>query len=215
MNATESLLEAQTLALLRRLAREQDARARRIADDAATQGADIVHKARIEARARVHQAVVEIRREQERALVQRRAALETGTRQRQQAALGDWLERAWQALPATLQSRWDDPAARAQWCAEAMHAASRDLLQHDDMQVEVDPRWLREVAQLGLGGPAAAPAATLVAVDGLGAGLRIRAGHACIDATVPGLLAPRDRLAAELLSEYTRHAGATHAEGMP
>lgn len=213
MNAAESLLEAQTLALLRRLAREQDARARRIADDAATQVADIVRKARAEARARVHQAVAETRREHERALVQRRAALETGTRQRQQAALGDWLARAWQALPGVLQSRWEEPAARAQWCVAAMHAAARDLLQHDDLQVEVDPRWLQVVGSLGLGSPGAA--VTLVAVAGLGAGLRIRAGHACIDATVAGLLAPRDRLAAELLAEYTRHAGAAPAEGTP
>ena len=36
-----------------------------------------------------------------------------------------------------------------------------------------------------------------VAVDGIGPGLRVRSANACLDATVPGLLAARDRVAAE------------------
>jgi vacuolar-type H+-ATPase subunit E/Vma4 len=215
MSAAESLLEAQTVALLRRLAREQGARARRIADDAAAQGADIVRKARAEARARVHQAVVETRREQQQALVQRRAALETRARQRQQAALGDWLRHAWRALPDALQARWDDPAARAQWCAAAMQAASRDLLQRDAVQVEADVRWLADVRQLVAAHCAADLEVTVVACNGLGAGLRIRGGPACVDATVAGLLAPRERIAAELLGEIARQAPSPHAPSTP
>jgi len=215
MSATESLLEAQTVALLRRLAREQDARAHRIADDAAAQGADIVRKARAEARARVHQAVVETRREQQRALVQRRAALETSARQRQQAALGDWLGRAWRALPDALQSRWSDPAARAQWCAAAMQAASRDLLQRETVQVEADARWLADVRRLVAAHCAADLVVTFVAHDGLGAGLRIRGGPACVDATIAGLLAPRDRIAAELLAEFARLVESPNAVSTP
>lgn len=210
MNAAESLLEAQTLALLRRVAREQDARAHRIADDAAMQGADIVRKARTEARARVHEAVLDMRREHERALVQRRAALETGTRQRRQLSLGDWLDRAWRTLPAALQARWDDPDTRMQWCAAALQAASRDLLRRDALRVEVDARWLQEVAPQAQAHFAGEGGATMVPIEGLGAGLRVGAGHACIDATVPGLLAPRERLAAELLAEFTRQAGPSH-----
>ena len=42
------------------------------------------------------------------------------------------------------------------------------------------------------------------ASQGLGAGLRIRAGDACLDATVAGLLAARERIAAELLAEFER-----------
>ena len=42
MNDVESLLEAQTVALLRRLGREQESRTRHIRDEAATQAADIV-----------------------------------------------------------------------------------------------------------------------------------------------------------------------------
>ena len=63
MNDVESLLEAQTTALLRRLGREQESRTRHIRDEAGTQAADIVRRARVEARTRVHQAVVDTRRE--------------------------------------------------------------------------------------------------------------------------------------------------------
>ena len=211
MNAASSMLEAQTLALLRRLAREQDARCHRIEDDAAAQAVEIVRKARAEARARVHQAVAEARREQERALLQRRAALDTGARQTRQGALGAWLEQAWVALPGALHSRWDDSASRAQWCRAALSAATRSLLHHDVLQVEVDPRWLDDVAPLVRDHCRDGSTATMIPVAGLGAGLRIRAGHACVDATIPGLLAPRARIASDLLAEFGRHVAASPA----
>jgi hypothetical protein len=44
-------------------------------------------------------------------------------------------------------------------------------------------------------------AAAVVCVDGLGVGLRIRHGLACVDATATGLLASRERIEAELLAE--------------
>ncbi|MDH4104652.1 MAG: hypothetical protein OEV39_00870 [Gammaproteobacteria bacterium] len=212
MNGATSVLEAQTLALLRRLAREQDARCHRIQDDAAAQAAEIVRKARAEARARVHHAAAETRREQERALLQRRAALDTGARQSRQGALGAWLEQAWAALPDTLQARWQDSGARAQWCRAALAAATRSLLQHDVLQIEVDPRWADDVAPLVRDHCRDGCTATMTPLAGLGAGLRIRAGHACVDATIPGLLAPRARIASELLAEFGRR-GATPPAG--
>lgn len=215
MNAPASMLEAQTLALLRRLAREQDARCHRIGDEAARQAAEIVRKARLEARARERQSVADARRELERALAQRRAALDTGVRQRQQALLGDWLEHAWQALPAALHRRWEEPSSRAQWCAAAMRAAARDLLGNDALQVAVDPRWLAAVTPLVTRACPADRAATVVPQPGLGAGLRIRAGHASVDATIPGLLAPRDRIAAELLAEVRARTMPPSTENAP
>jgi len=41
-------------------------------------------------------------------------------------------------------------------------------------------------------------------VPSLGAGLRIHAGRACVDATVGGLLASRERIESELLAELER-----------
>ena len=49
--------------------------------------------------------------------------------------------------------------------------------------------------------PDAATPAAIREVKGLGPGLRIRRGLACVDATVPGLLASRERVEAELLAE--------------
>jgi hypothetical protein len=215
MNDVESLLEVQTTALLHRLGREQESRTRRLRDEAATQAADIVHRARGEARTRVHQAVVDSRREDEMALAKRRAALDTQARRSRQATLRELLDRAWQALPAALQSRWLEAAARERWCGAACLSARRSLRHLDRLQVEVDPQWLAHVGPLvrsRLEGPSKVD---VTATDGLGAGLRIRAGDACIDATVAGLLAARERIASELLAEFESQAAARRAERTP
>jgi hypothetical protein len=215
MNDVESLLEAQTTALLRRLGREQESRTRRIRDEAGTQAADIVRRTRAEARTRVHQAVVDTRRDDEMALARRRAALDTQARRSRQTTLRELLDRAWQALPAALQSRWLDAAARERWCDAACVSASRSLRHLDRLQVEIDPRWLAEVGPLVRSRLEGASKVDLVPMDGLGAGLRIRAGDACIDATVAGLLAARERIASELLAEFERQAAARRAERTP
>jgi hypothetical protein len=215
MNDVESLLEAQTTALLRRLGREQESRTRRIRDEAGTQAADIVRRTRAEARTRVHQAVVDTRRDDEMALARRRAALDTQARRSRQTTLRELLDRAWQALPAALQSRWLDAAARERWCDAACVSASRSLRHLDRLQVEIDPRWLAEVGPLVRSRLEGASKVDLMATDGLGAGLRIRAGDACIDATVAGLLAARERIASELLAEFERQAAARRAERTP
>ena len=215
MNDVESLLEAQTTALLRRLAREQESRTRRVRDEAATQAADIVHRARVEARMRVHQAVVDTRREDEMALARRRAALDTQARRSRQAMLRELLDRAWQALPAELQSRWLDPGARERWCDAACLAANRSLRHLDRLQAEVDPRWLPQVGPLVRSRLEGSSNVEVTATEGLGAGLRIRAGDACIDATVAGLLAARERIASELLAEFERAVAARRSEQVP
>jgi hypothetical protein len=205
VSRVETLLEAQTAALLRRLAREQDSRVRLIREEAAAQAADIVRKARAEARMRVHQAALDTRREDERSSARRLAALATGVRKSRQAALRDWLESAWLALPGVLQARWLEPPPRAQWCAAALQSALRDLLHHDRLQVEVDAHWAAEIEPLVHERLANACTVTLVPLTGLGEGLRIRAGQAVVDATIAGLLVPRERIAAELLAEFGRH----------
>lgn len=212
MNDVESLLEAQTTALLRRLGREQDSRIRLLRDEAATQAADIVHRARVEARTRVHQAVVDTRREDAMALARRRAALDTQARRSRQATLRGLLDRAWQALPAALHSRWLDPGAREHWCDAACLSARRGLLHLDRLQVEVDPQWLADVDPLVRRGLEGASNVAVTTTDGLGAGLRIRAGDACLDATVAGLLAARERIASELLAEFERQVAAQRME---
>jgi vacuolar-type H+-ATPase subunit E/Vma4 len=211
MNDVESLLEAQTIALLRRLGREQESRTRHIRDEAATQAADIVRRARAEARTRVHQAVVDTRRDDELALARRRAALDTQARRSRQSTMRDLLDRAWQALPAALQSRWVDTSARAEWCAAACAAARRCLRHLDRLQVEVDPHWFDAVEPQVRHQLAGTAQVEINAIAGLGAGLRIRAGDACLDATLPGLLAARERIASELLAEFEHQVATRQA----
>ncbi len=215
MNDVESLLEAQTVALLRRLGREQESRTRRIRDETAAQAADIVRKARAEARTRVHQAVVDTRREDELALARRRAALDTQARRSRQATIRELLDRAWQALPAALQSRWLDATARERWCDAACVAARRSLRHLDRLQVEVDPQWLAHVGPLVRGQLEATSNVEVSAIEDLGAGLRIRAGDACLDATLAGLLAARERVTSELLAEFEHLVAARPPETAP
>ncbi len=205
MNA-ETVLEAQTSALLRRLAREQEIRTRRLREDAEEQSRDIVRRARGEARGRVNQAVAETRREHETAIARRRAAIDTRQRRARQGTLRRLLDEAWQNLPQALQARWDDPSARQAWCESACVQARQNLLQTEDVVVTVDARWRDELAPLVTRclPPAAGGRLRVEPVEGAGPGLCIRGGRACLDATVPGLIAARGRIAAELLAEIER-----------
>jgi vacuolar-type H+-ATPase subunit E/Vma4 len=211
-----SLLEAQTTALLRRLTREQETRTRRLRDDATAQVQDIVRRARSEARARLHQAVLEVRREDEVALARRRAAIDTQRRRERQAQLRRLLDEAWSQLPAALARRWGDPAGRDAWCRAACRQALRTLLRTDELVVECDAAHASGLDQVVRHELGAGHRVTLRTVAGLGAGLRIRAARATLDATIPGLLAARDRVAAELLAEFEQRAAASApAEEVP
>jgi hypothetical protein len=204
MSPADTILEAQTTALLRRLAREQETRVRRLRTEAADQAREILRRTRSEARARVHQAIVDARREIENGIALRRAALDTQSRRARQAVLREILERAWERLPGALAQRWQDPSARAQWSRAACAQAMRALRETQHVRVEVDataapelaPAIEEELRRLG------ADAVTVDPVPRLGAGLRIRGGDACLDATLPGLLASHGRVASELLAEF-------------
>jgi hypothetical protein len=182
-------------------------RTRRLRDDASAQARDIVRRARSEARTRVRQAIVEARREAELAVARRRAAIETRARRTRQATLRRLLDDAWQQLPAALASRWADPSHRLEWCEAACAQALRSLLRTDRLVVTVDALWRDELApSIERCLPARDDSGWLeiAAVDGQGPGITVRGGQACLDATIGGLLAARDRIAAELLAEVDR-----------
>jgi hypothetical protein len=72
--------------------------------------------------------------------------------------------------------------------------------------VEMDaavPDDVRKVVDEALRQPSG-PELRFREVPSLGAGLRIHAGRACVDATVGGLLASRERIESELLAELER-----------
>jgi hypothetical protein len=202
MSAAGGIVQAQMEALLRRVAREQETLTRRARDAAEEQSRGIVARAREEARARTRLAAEEARLSVERALADRRAALETTARQREQSLLRGLMESAWQALPAALGDAWRDAAARREWCESACALARRTVLGDGAFTVAFDaeaPADATGIATQALQGAGAA--ARLDRISGLGPGLRVRRGLACVDATVPGLLASRERIEAELLAE--------------
>ena len=202
MSVPESIVQAQMEALLRRVAREQEMLSRKARDAALEQARGIVARAREEARVRTRQASDEARQSVERALADRRAALETAARQREQSLLRKLMDEAWATLPGELASGWNDEAARRSWCDAACALARRIVMGDGTYTIELDteaPADAADRAQHALCGDGGA--ATVRRVAGLGPGLRIRRGLACVDATAAGLLASRERIEAELLAE--------------
>ena len=206
MNDIVSVLQTQTEALLRRVSREQESRELVIRKGAEEQSRAIVVRARQEARARLRQAIDEERRQIERAIGERRAALDTAARRAEQATLRALIERAWERLPHAVSARWQDPASREQWIVAACGCATRSLRPQASYVVEIDADCAAAVFERVQAVLAAAGVEPVAArpVEGLGAGLRIRGGGACVDATVAGLLASRERVEAELLAEFDR-----------
>jgi len=206
MSTPAGIVQAQTEALLRRVAREQESRCRRARDAAQEQASSIVARAWEEARTRLRQAVDEERRAVDKELADRRAALETVARQREQAVLRELMDDAWRDLPGTLVSSWRRDDARREWCAAACAVAVRALQADQGYTVEIDaavPDDVRKVVDEALRQPSG-PELRFREVPSLGAGLRIHAGRACVDATVGGLLASRERIESELLAELER-----------
>lgn len=206
MNDTVTLLQTQTEGLLRRVAREQESRTRAIRSAAEEQARSIVVRSRQEARARLCQAIDEERRQIERSIGEKRAALDTAARRAEQAAFRQLVEQAWHRLPQAVAALWQDAALRERWIEAACDDAVRRLLPQSAYVVEVDadaPPVAGALARSRLAAAGLEPVEAR-AVPGLGAGLRIRAGNALVDATVAGLLASRERVEAELLAEFDR-----------
>ena len=206
MNDVVSVLQAQTEALLRRVAREQESRTLAIRSAAEQQVRSVVARARQEARARMRQALDEERRQIERAIGERRAALDSEARRGEQVILRQLIEAAWRRLPQAVAALWGEESSRQEWIRAACACAIGSLRPQSSFGVEFDAEAAPDAGQtaqqyLVAGG--------LEPVDcrpvaGLGAGLRIRGGGACVDATVGGLLASRERVEAELLAELDR-----------
>jgi hypothetical protein len=202
MSVPEGIVQAQMEALLRRVAREQEMLSRRARDAAEEQSRGIVARAREEARARTRQAAEEARLSVERALGDRRAALETAARQREQSLLRELMDTAWAALPGALVTAWQEPDRRREWCETACALARRIVMGDGPFTIEIDataPPAQADLLRRCI--PKADAPPEIRAVEHLGPGLRIRRGLACVDATVPGLLASRERVEAELLAE--------------
>ena len=108
-------------------------------------------------------------------------------------------------LSGALEAVWRQEDGRRDWCEAACELAARMLHAAAGLQVEIDAAAPGDVEGFVVRGlRAAGRAIELRPVQALGAGLRIRVGRACMDATVAGLLSSRERVEAELLAELER-----------
>lgn len=159
-------------------------------------------QARTEARRRLREAWAEEQARSQARIAAAQAELQTRRRLHEQAQAAAWLKLAWQRLPAALQARWADAAARRAWVDAAL-AEARRVLAAGDWRIVHAPGWpdaeRREFAarQHSAGGARL----DFVEQADLQAGLRVVAGRNVVDATLAGLTADREEIGAGLLGE--------------
>lgn len=182
-----------------------------IADDRAARCRDLLEPAEREASALLAEALAAARRQLRQALAgererlraeraaacaRRDAALRARAQRLALLAVADGLE---QLVPA-LQRRWAEAAARQRWVAEAFRLARQRLpaagwcVRHPgDLAAAEAAAWLQQLAAAGITGARCEAAAEIAA------GVEIRVGEACLDATLAGLIAERAPVAGRLL----------------
>lgn len=201
MNETSAPPAAPPEPLLREIERQTTDEIRTIEEAAEREGWAIVAQAHADARRRMHDAIEELRRERARGVARARARLETDALMRAQQRAAEAIRQAWPFLIEALDARWKDATARLAWAEElARHARDRLMpgrctVQHPAGWGADEQRRFRE--SLGAG----RDVVDFVIDCEIGAGLRIRAGQATLDATPQGLLADRAAIEALLLAE--------------
>lgn len=186
--------------LLAAIAADRAARCREILAPAETGAAALLADAARATRAALRQALREEGARQRAQLDTARAELDAALRRREQRLALAAVDAGWAQLTPALERCWQEAACRRRWIAAALAVALARLppagwrLRHAP---GLDPAeaaaLLAELVTAGV-----ADAQCVAAVD-LAAGLEIRAGDACLDATANGLLAERAAVAGRLL----------------
>jgi vacuolar-type H+-ATPase subunit E/Vma4 len=189
--------------LLQRVTDDRERRCTGIRAAAESQAKQIVRSARTEARNNVHNAVIQERARMDLGLRQATARADIEVRRRERQKSRELLEQMWAAIADSLESRWREPALRRAWIDAAMSQAGA-LLSGRAWLIEVGSDWTEQergdLTDRARGRGARTVEWSLHAA--MPAGLKIRAGSVCVDATVPGLLAQRDAIEAAFLVEY-------------
>lgn len=199
------VIDLQLENLLEAVKRQQAARCQEISGRGRQRATQLLRAARRQGRIRMHQAVVEERQRIEAALLQARGRVRTQRRrllqQRYQALLND----GWALLEAALRARWQDPGQRRAWCESLLADGLKVfgdaplVIEHPVGWPEDDQAWLREQLRKASG---ADP--EYRADESIECGLRICTPQACLDGTLPGLLADRTSAQAILLAAWER-----------
>lgn len=193
-------LQASLQALLALVDADRERQCGKILDDAQAGATALRAQARAQARALLRQTFDDQRHALQAHVAAAQARLATQQRLHAQQRSSALLALAWQQLPAALQARWAQPAARAAWVAHVL-ATAHARLPADGWRIVHAGDW-----------PPAERAASAEAlargghgdvrfeVDaGLPAGLKVFAGGNLIDGSLLGLLADRLEIDAALL----------------
>ena len=194
-------LEERERGLLRLVAEQRDEACRQILADAERTAREILRQTHRKERAHLHRRVLE-----ERARIQARiqaVEAERVTRERRQQARSSAgiLEQAWPLLQLGLQRRWQDAEDRRRWVERCVRDALGSLpagawtLRHAPGWPAAEQQAARERLTEALG-----VEPQLRSDSTIEAGLVIDSGGACLDGSLRGLLADRQRLEARLLA---------------
>jgi hypothetical protein len=193
-------LAARTAALLAQIEAQRVQRCAALLAPAQAQAQALGAAALREARQRVRTALRAERERVDAVVAAAEARLATEQRLHRQRAASALLTRAWTALRAELQSRWEDPAARAAWIA--LHTRALPFAAGGTWVIEAPADWPADEAD-ALIATLRTQGASEVRVErraDIAAGLRLSAGHNRVDATVDGLLADRAAIDGQLLA---------------
>ena len=194
-------LEERELALLKLVADQRDEACRRALAEAEQKARETLRQAHRKERAHLHRRILD-----ERARIQARiqaVEAERVTRERRQQARSSArvLEEAWPLLQLGLRQRWQDADGRRAWVARCVRQALGSLpagawiLRHAPGWPPAEQQAVREELGRALG-----VEPQLRSDTDIEAGLIIDSGGACLDGSLRGLLADRQRLEARLLA---------------
>ena len=207
MKEFRGILDLQVDSVLSALKAQQDIRCREIESAAGRKVAQLLSDSHRRMRQRVHKAIDEERRRRETSLLDARHRIETAGRRRVQQEYRRFLHDAVPLLIAELGARWRDGVSRRRWCetviGEALGRLPADpwTVEHPEDWSSEDTQWLEEAFRArGL------PKPVLHEDAGIAAGLRVRLGSACLDATVDGLTADARAVEGRLLAAWERQA---------
>lgn len=194
-------LEERELGLLKLVAEQRDEACRRLIAEAEAAARALLRQTHRKQRAHLHRRVLE-----ERARIHARiqaVEAERVTRERRQQARSSAgvLEQAWPLLEAGLRRRWQDAEGRRRWVrrcvGEALGAlpAGAWTVRHAPGWPAAEQQAVRDELLRVLG-----VEPQLRSDASIEAGLIVDSGGACLDGSLHGLLADRQRLEARLLA---------------
>ena len=194
-------VEERELALLRLVEEQRDEACRRILAEAEQSARDVLRRTHRKERAHLHRRVLEERGRINGRIQAVEAERVTRERREQARSSAGILEQAWPLLQLGLQRRWETAEGRRRWVGRCLREALRSLpagawtVRHAPGWPVAEQQAARDQLAEALG-----VEPQLRGDPTIDAGLVIDSGGACLDASLRGLLADRQRLEARLLA---------------